>query len=284
MGLAPPPLLREAVGNEVLLHHSSQSPQEQAPAWIMLREDGYDFCLLCNKVATEAHLGSVYHQKNLWWYRDLGASYWQHAPGAGPTALPGATAVGASADAAAAPVLAHIPQAPPLVPQVPLDWRNPAYYECKPMCMNFWYKLCKNTVIDSHVASDRHQEKSPPLVKMVSPTSRKCHSPTGHRNRSSQGRHRRCLLWSKEPFNGRAIGTHKEVVIRGSAREQWRRACRCLRACGISRCSEHKRFQRMCLMSFVPFPRVACCVIGPNQIPCVGHHCFAVRLVLHYEC
>ena len=160
VGLAPPPLLREAVGNEVLLHHSSQSPQEQAPAWIMLREDGYDFCLLCNKVATEAHLGSVYHQKNLWWYRDLGASYWQHAPGAGPTALPGAAAVGASADAAAAPVLADIPQAPPLVPHVPLDWGNPAYYEWKPMSKNFWCKLCKKTATDSHVASDKHQKRA----------------------------------------------------------------------------------------------------------------------------
>ena len=130
----------------------------------------------------------------------------------------------------------------------------------------------------------RTASKSPPLVKMVSPTSRECHSTTGHRNRSSQGRHRRCLLWSKEPFNGRPIGTPRRVVIRGPARGQWRRACRCLRAFGISRSSERKRFERVCLMSFVPLPRVACCVFGPYQIPCVRHHCFAMRLVLHCEC
>ena len=71
--------------------------------------------------------------------------------------MPGAAAVGASADAAAAPVLAHIPQAPPLVPQVPLDWGNPAFYEWKPECMKFLCKLCSKYGSDSHVASYRHQ-------------------------------------------------------------------------------------------------------------------------------
>ena len=37
---------------------------------------------------------------------------------------------------------------------------NLAYYEWKPMSRNFWCKLCKKTVTDSHVASDRHQKRT----------------------------------------------------------------------------------------------------------------------------
>ena len=38
----------------------------------MLREDDYVFCRLCEKFATEAHLDSTGHKKNLSWYEYLG--------------------------------------------------------------------------------------------------------------------------------------------------------------------------------------------------------------------
>ena len=130
VGPAPPPLLRVGgVGNKVLLDHSSQSPQEETPVWLIIRQDGVFVCSLCKKVATEAHLSSFCHRKNLWWYDDLGADYWLYAPGAEPT----------------------------LEPLKPLHWGNPAYYEWKSMSKNFWCTLCNKTVTNEHLASDKHQ-------------------------------------------------------------------------------------------------------------------------------
>ena len=133
VGPAPPPLLRGGgVGNKVLLDHSSQSPLEETPVWLIMRQDEIFVCSLCKKVATEDHLSSKGHRKNLWWYDDLGADYWLYAHDAESTREP----------------------------LKPLHWGNPAYYEWKPMCKNFWCRLCKKTVTDSHVASDRHQKRA----------------------------------------------------------------------------------------------------------------------------
>ena len=75
VGPAPPSLLRVGgVGNKVLLDHSSQSPLEETPVWLIMRQDEIFVCSLCKKVATEAHLSSRYHKRNLAWYDYLGES------------------------------------------------------------------------------------------------------------------------------------------------------------------------------------------------------------------
>ena len=128
VGLVPPPLLGGAVGTEVLQH------QERAPAWLALRDDGCYSCRLCDKVATETHLSSLGHNKNLQWYQELGEGYWLYTRGAGPAAAT-------------------------LVPRLPLGWGDPAHYEWKPLCRKFWCRLCGKNADDRHVASGVHQKR-----------------------------------------------------------------------------------------------------------------------------
>ena len=154
VGLAFQEHPREAIGNKMLLDHSSQWPQRKTPLWIKVRDDGYDYCLLCHKVATEAHLGSAPHEKNLWWFGVLGTKYRRDWPGAGPVASAENAAAGASDTAG------WCPQASPLVPQVPSELGNSAFYVWDPKHLKFWCNLCGKYGSDSHVASASHRNRA----------------------------------------------------------------------------------------------------------------------------